>query len=174
MAKDVTNDEVRERLNQLEPAGPEPRGGLIHRQNPDQLARLVADPLTDSATLQVERERLEATAATVKRVEAERKRAEQAQAIKEAKRKRDQDAADAELVVVLDGARAKVLAVLPGLDTLAAEIEGAIQRHRDAVAPLGINSAVADRVVWPHPLARLLPWLNQFRHDGPPEGQREG
>lgn len=172
MAKNVS-DEVRER-NQPAPSEPESTGGLIQRQNPDQLARLVADPLTDSATLQVERERLEATAAAVKRVEAETRRREAEDARREAERSRSRQAAAAELGQVLDAAWAKVLAALPGLDTLAAEIEGAIQRHRDAVAPLGVNSAVADRVLWPHPLARLLPWLDLLRGDGRPQWQRDG
>lgn len=160
--RDAENVEqqVRER-NKPENLEPEPRGGLIHRQpDPDQLARLVDDPLTPAAVLEAKAEEMEATTATVKQRAAEKRRREAEDARREAERKRQELAADAELVQVLDAVWARLREL--GFHTMATEIETAMVKHRETVAPLGVNSAVADRVVWSHPVARLLEWLEKF------------
>lgn len=158
MAKNVS-DEVRER-NQPPPTGPEPTGELPRVRWAEPSPRVLEDPFANAAHLAAEAEQRRAELAALEARQAELEVQEQAEREREAERRRQQEAADAELVRTLDAALARVRAVLPGFDTMATEIEAAMVKHRQQVAPLGINDAVADRVVWQHPLARLLPWLS--------------
>ncbi len=168
-AEDVADD-VADR-NVPEPRPAEPRGGLIERHDPGRLDRLLDDPLATTATVaaEVERRALELDALEARH--AALKAVEEREAEAAAERDRLQAAAGAELVATLDAVRAEVAAIFPGVDLLAERVEAAVQAHADALYPLGVGHAVADRVLWAHPAARLLPLLDLLRRDGPTRWQ---
>ncbi len=164
-AEDVADDVADRNVPEPRPAAPV--GGLIERHDPERLARMLADPLATTATVAAEVERRALELDALERRHAALKAAEEREAEVAAERDRLQAAAGAVLVTVLDTVRAEVQAAFPGLDTLAEQVEAAIQAHGVALDPLGISAAVADRVLWSHPTARLLPLLDLLRRDGP-------
>jgi hypothetical protein len=143
---------------------------------PDQarLEKMLRDPLTSSGELATEAERMERVAAELRARERAKQAKEKAEREREAEKQRQVDASAAELRKVLDAGMAEVhKAFPPELVTLAEEVHRARMAHHEKVAPLGINSAVADRVLWAHPIWPLLPWLDLLRKDGEPRWQKD-
>jgi len=104
------------------------------------------------------RQQLAATEAARREAEADRERMEQ----EEARRQQAQAEAEAQLARDLDKPLKVIRKTLPGFESIAAEIDGAVTRYRVAVAPLGLARSVAEDAIACHPITRLMPWLRTF------------
>lgn len=132
----------------------------------EKLRRLLTDDDQSAASIELEAERRRSELEMLERRCAEKATQEAEEAARAAELKRQQDATDAELTVRLDAVRQRVLQSFPGLEDAIVEIERALAEHRQRADQLGIAPAVADRVLWAHPVSRLTPWLDLFRTDG--------
>ena len=141
------------------------------------LEKLLDDPNARAVDLEAEERREEARLDALKKRRIEATRREQAEREREAEQQRQQAAADAAATQAFDAIVERLRKMLPGADKLAPEVDRVLAVHRASVEALVTSpgadlAAISNRVLWSHPLARLLPLLDQLRSDGPAPERR--